>query len=112
VRLYNLTAGKTEVEFFEEARKTGRSLRYNDEFRNRFEMIQDFEMPAQCAQVAITRDQRHIVAAGGYGPQIRIFDLAELSQKCMRGLDSEVVKFALLGTDYEKAVFACADRNL
>lgn len=32
--------------------------------------------------------------------------------KCMRGLDSEIVKFCMLGSDYKKVAMALADRNI
>ena len=32
--------------------------------------------------------------------------------KCMRGMDSEVVRFNILSEDYSKLAFACADRTI
>ena len=32
--------------------------------------------------------------------------------KCERGLDSEVIRFAMLSEDYSKICFACSDRSL
>ena len=32
--------------------------------------------------------------------------------KCSRGLDSEIVKFCLLGEDYKKIAMVCEDRNI
>lgn len=32
--------------------------------------------------------------------------------KCERGIDSEVVQFRMLSTDYTKMAFLCADRNI
>lgn len=63
-------------------------------------------------QVEISNDQRYIVATGIYGPQIKIFDTAELSLKCLRGLDSEVVKFRILTDDYSKIAMAQTDRTI
>ena len=34
------------------------------------------------------------------------------SLKCERGIDSEVVKFAMLTEDYTKIAFACVDRSI
>ena len=53
-----------------------------------------------------------MIAAGIYAPQIKIFDTAELSMKCLRGLDSEVVKFKILSEDYSKIVMAQHDRSI
>ena len=57
-------------------------------------------------------DQRYIVAAGIYGPQVKIFDTSELALKCLRGLDSEVVKFKILSDDYKKIAMAQHDRSI
>jgi ribosome biogenesis protein ENP2 len=54
IAIYDLTAGKTETQFIDEARKTGKSLRYNQEFRDRFEMIQDFEFATVSTDVQVT----------------------------------------------------------
>jgi ribosome biogenesis protein ENP2 len=39
VKIYNLSAGKTLPQFLEEAYKKSRSLRYNEEYRKRVELI-------------------------------------------------------------------------
>jgi ribosome biogenesis protein ENP2 len=62
--------------------------------------------------VEVSRDERYIIAAGIYAPQIKIFDTAELSLKCLRGIDSEVVKFKILSDDYSKIVMAHTDRSI
>lgn len=53
-----------------------------------------------------------MVAIGTYAPQLKIFDTAELSLKCMRGLDSEAIKFVMLDDDYSKIAIAETDRNI
>ncbi len=60
----------------------------------------------------ISPDQRYIIASGIYAPQLKIFDTAELSLKCLRGIDSEVVKFKILSEDYSKVVMAQNDRSI
>jgi ribosome biogenesis protein ENP2 len=39
IKTYNLSAGKTTPQFMEEAAKKKVSLRYNNEFRRRIEII-------------------------------------------------------------------------
>lgn len=112
VKTYNMSAGKTLPQFIEEAKKTHKSLRYNEDFKRRIELIQDFQFEIATSQVEISRDQRYIVAAGIYAPQLKIFDTAELSLKCLRGIDSEVVKFKILSDDYSKIVMAQHDRSI
>ncbi|EGR30754.1 nucleolar protein 10, putative [Ichthyophthirius multifiliis] len=112
VKTYNLSAGKTLPQFLQEAKKKNSSLKYNQDFRKRIELIQDFEFPISCNQVEITPDEKYIVTTGTYAPTIKIFETAELSMKCLRGVDSEIVKFAILDQDYSKLAFAQSDRNI
>ena len=43
---------------------------------------------------------------------VKIFDTHELSLKCERGLDSQVIQFQILSPDYSKVAFLCQDRNI
>jgi len=60
----------------------------------------------------MSKDGNYIVATGVYPPTIKLFDVKELSLKCLRGTDSEIVDFVFLDEDYTKIVFASMDRNL
>lgn len=112
VKVYNLSASKTTNQFIEDASKNKKSLRYNKEYRRRIELIQDFDFPVASSRVKVTPDQKYIIATGVYAPSVKIYETSELSMKCMRGIDSEVVNFCILGNDYSKLVFACQDRTL
>ncbi len=112
IKIYNLSAGKTLPQFLEEANKRKKGLKYDNDFRRRIELIQDFDFPIASTQVQMTPDQFFIIASGLYPPQIKIFETSQLSLKCMRGMDSEIVKFSILAEDYTKLAFACADRTI
>jgi ribosome biogenesis protein ENP2 len=43
---------------------------------------------------------------------VKIYETSELSMKCERGIDSEVIQFQALSADYSKLAFLCADRNI
>ena len=60
----------------------------------------------------MSKDGNYIVATGVYPPTIKLFDVKELSLKCLRGTDSEIVDFVFLDEYYTKIVFASMDRNL
>ena len=75
-------------------------------------MIQDFTFPVSTSTISLTADQRYIIAAGIYAPQIKIFDTGELSLKCMRGVDSEVVAMKVVGQDYSKVAMVEKDRSI
>ena len=96
----------------EEARKKNKSLRYDQEFRNRIELIQEFDFPIASGQVTITPDEKYIIASGIYPPRIKVYDTHDLTIKFERGIDSEVIKFCTLAEDYSKLAFACVDRNI
>ncbi len=70
------------------SKKTNTGLKLNQDFRNRIEFIQDFDFPTACNQVEISQDQRFIIAAGVYPPVMKIYDVKELSMKCLRGMDA------------------------
>lgn len=44
--------------------------------------------------------------------QVRVYDLTQLSMKFERHLDAEIVDFQILGDDYCKIAFLCADRSI
>ena len=60
----------------------------------------------------MSEDQQYIIASGIYPPTLKIYETKELSMKCQRGLDSEIVKFHVLNEDYTKIAFAQIDRNI
>lgn len=64
--VYNLSAGKSAPQFVEEAEKNNKSLRYNEEFRNRLELLQDFEFETTSSKVKVSPDGKYICATGGY----------------------------------------------
>ncbi len=112
VKIYDLSLGKSLPQFIEEAKRKKLKLKKLKEYRNRVELIQDFEFPTVCNRVQVSPDGKYIVAAGIYPPSIKIFDTAELSMKCQRGMDSEVIQMRILGDDYSKLAMLCADRNI
>ena len=59
------------------------------------ELIQGFEFPEASNRVKTTRDGHHVIATGTYKPQIRVWDLDQLSQKFERHSDAENVDFVV-----------------
>mmetsp|Transcript_85609 Transcript_85609/g.247094 ORF Transcript_85609/g.247094 Transcript_85609/m.247094 type:complete len:546 (-) Transcript_85609:197-1834(-) len=112
VKVYNLSAGKSLPQFLEEARKKSKSLRYNEDFKKRIDIIQDFEFNIASGRVAVSPDGEYIAATGIYPPEVRLFEMRELGMKCSRGLNSEVVDFRFLSDDYRKLVFLLEDRTV
>ena len=57
------------------------------------ELIQHFEFPEASNKIRTTRDGHHAVATGTYKPQMRVWDLDQLSLKFERHSDTENVDF-------------------
>ncbi|KAF9493076.1 hypothetical protein BDN71DRAFT_1395744 [Pleurotus eryngii] len=76
------------------------------------ELIQGFEFPEASIKVKTTRDGRHAVATGTYKPQIKVWDLDQLSQKFERHSESENVDFILLSDDWTKSIHLQNDRTV
>mmetsp|Transcript_55988 Transcript_55988/g.122987 ORF Transcript_55988/g.122987 Transcript_55988/m.122987 type:complete len:547 (-) Transcript_55988:26-1666(-) len=112
VKVYNISAGKSLPQFLEEAQKKKQSLRYNEDFRRRIDLVQDFEFNVASTRVKVSPDGEFIAATGIYPPEVRIFENRELGMKVARGLETEVVDFLFLSEDYRKLVFLLDDRTL
>jgi len=112
VKVYNLTAGKSLPQWMAEAKSQNKSLKYDEDFRRRIDIVQDFEFKVASGRVAVSRDGNYFAATGIYPPEVRIFDAQELGMKHLRGLNAEVVDFMFLSDDYRKLVFLMDDRNV
>uniref|UniRef100_A0A0G4I4Y4 NUC153 domain-containing protein n=1 Tax=Chromera velia CCMP2878 TaxID=1169474 RepID=A0A0G4I4Y4_9ALVE len=112
VKVYNLSAGKTLPQFLDDAQKNSKSLKKNEDFRRRIELIQHFDFPIASQKVAVSENQQFIAAVGIYPPEIRMYETATLGMKFSRRLDAEVVDFLFLSDDYRKLVFLLGDRTL
>jgi ribosome biogenesis protein ENP2 len=110
--VYNLAKGKTLPEFIEESRTKRQSLRYNEDFRRRMELLHDMQFKGNSSCVTISEDHNYIAASGAYPPEVRIFDLSDLGMKCVRRLDHEIIQTEFLSEDYRKLAMLCADRTI
>lgn len=112
IKAYNLTFGKTAPDFLQEAKKKKSSLRYNADYRNRVELIQNFGFETASTDLVLSPDHEYAVAAGIYKPSIKIYQFSELAQKCSRGIDAEIIKLQMLSDDWRKVAMCCVDRTI
>ena len=112
IKTYDLSSGKSIPEYVEEAKKRKIKLKQLEDYTNRIELVQDFEFNISSQRVRVSEDQHYIIATGIYAPMVKIFDTSELSLKCERGIDCEIVQMQVLSQDYSKLAFLCADRNI
>ena len=59
-------------------------------------------MPTACSQLKLSEDGNFIFLSGSYGPQIKCFELCELSEKFRRGIRAQCQKFEILSADHSK----------
>ena len=57
------------------------------------DLIQEFEFPEASNRIKTTRDGHHAIATGTYKPQMRVYDLDQLTLKFERHTDAENVDF-------------------
>jgi len=110
IKVYNVTAGKNIPEWVANKRK--KALRYDVEYRTRVEFIQDLEFPQASNRIKMSPDQKYLIATGVYKPQVRCFEMSELSMKFERHMDCEVVQFQVLSDDWTKIAFLQMDRTV
>lgn len=65
------------------------------------ELIQDFEFPEASNKIKTTRDGHHAIATGTYKPQMRVWELDQLTLKFERHSDSENVDFVVSKSSYQ-----------
>ncbi|KAL0225700.1 hypothetical protein P9112_013024 [Eukaryota sp. TZLM1-RC] len=108
VKVYHVTAGKIIPQF---ARETRSNVYRKDEgYRRRVDLLQDFNFPTASSCIKLTKDGKHLLAAGTYPPQIRTWELDQLSLKFQRNLDHEVLTFETLDHDWKKLAILREDR--
>ena len=110
VKVYNVSSGKTLPQWLSEKKK--KSLRKDEEYKSRIELIQDLEFDVASQRLRLSRDGKFLAATGVYPPQVKVYELSELSMKFERHMDCEVVQFDVISDDYSKMVFLQADRTI
>ena len=109
-QIYNLAASKTLPEFLASSIRSKKSLRYDDEYRGRLELIQDFGFQAAAVSLVFSPDGQFILASGVYPPEIRVYDVRDLGLKFARRFDAEPLSALFLGEDFRKIAILRNDR--
>ncbi|KAK6587634.1 hypothetical protein RS030_81446 [Cryptosporidium xiaoi] len=108
--IYDFSRGKSLPEYLEDSKKQKKLLKYESEYRNRIEILQNFDFTVASSRIRVSQDGQYIAGTGTYPPELRMFDINELSMKFMRRFDFEVHDFLFLSEDYKKLVFLMTDR--
>lgn len=110
VKLYNISGQRSLATWL--APKKLKSLRKNKDYMQRVELIQDLRFETATTKIKATPDGEFVIASGIYPPQVKVYELRELSLKFERHLVSEIIDFQILSDDYSKIAFLCADRSV
>jgi ribosome biogenesis protein ENP2 len=114
VKIYNLSQEK----FIPNSHISSSSSNSNYNSNNKktidrsIHLIQDFEFPAYSTRLRISDDGQTIMAVGGYPPQVRVFDVSQVSMKFERHVDDEIVDLRILSEDFSKFCILGEKRTL
>jgi len=111
VKVYEVSSSK-EAPNWAAQTKSKRKLRKNQEYQRRIELVQDLNFTASSSKCKVTPDGQYMIVSGLHPPQVKCYDLSQLSMKWCRHLDAEIVDFTTLSDDYSKLAFICADRSI
>ncbi|KAH9318355.1 hypothetical protein KI387_020124, partial [Taxus chinensis] len=89
-----------------------KALRKDNEYRRRIDLIQDLNFNTASTRIKATPDGEYIIVSGTYPPQVKVYELRQLSLKFERHFVAEIINFQVLGDDYSKLAFLCADRSV
>ncbi|PWZ08122.1 Nucleolar protein 10 [Zea mays] len=123
VKLYSLTGGRYVAPWVVAKKKRalrkdkGAAMKGNIavlavEYQRRLDLIHDLRFETATTKIKLTPDDQYLIASGIYPPQVKVYELKELSMKFERHMISEIVDFQILGDDYSKLAFLCADRSV
>eukprot|EP00584_Thalassiosira_punctigera_P005363 CAMPEP_0172543760 /NCGR_PEP_ID=MMETSP1067-20121228/14065_1 /TAXON_ID=265564 ORGANISM="Thalassiosira punctigera, Strain Tpunct2005C2" /NCGR_SAMPLE_ID=MMETSP1067 /ASSEMBLY_ACC=CAM_ASM_000444 /LENGTH=328 /DNA_ID=CAMNT_0013330231 /DNA_START=84 /DNA_END=1067 /DNA_ORIENTATION=- len=110
-KIYSLASTTSVPEWLSEHSRRNLAKR-DSNFRRRVTLLQDLDMPVASTKIRQSPDGKFLIVGGTYSPRIRCYELAEMSMKFERYLDSEVVDLLILGEDYGKLAVLGSDRTV
>ena len=113
VKTYNLSSVGKALPAWVGAKKAAQiSKKRKKESDDRLEVIQELYFPTASGRVKVSADGETMMATGTYPPQVRAYELRELSLKFSRHFTADVVQFQILSSDWKKAAFLLTDRTI
>ncbi|KAI8910135.1 WD40-repeat-containing domain protein [Gorgonomyces haynaldii] len=112
VKIYSVTSASRSAIPDWQVQRNLKKLKKDTGWRNRIELLQDFGFPEAANKLKQTPDGQYIMGTGVYKPQLRTWDLAQLSMKFERHTDAENVNFEILSQDWQKTVHLQTDRSI
>ena len=111
-KIYSLASTTTAIPEWLSERSRRNLAKRDSNFRHRITLLQDLEMPVSSTKVRQSSDGKFLIVGGTYSPRIRCYELAEMSMKFERYIDSEIVDLLILSEDYGKLAILGADRTV
>lgn len=110
IKTYHITAEKALPSQY--GSRANRRIATHSELKNRVNFIEGFEFENGCSRlIRLTRDTMTVGVSGEYPPQIKIFDLADLSQQTLFSVKRIPTQFEFLTDDWEKLASLRGDRK-
>lgn len=111
VKMYSIVGEQRSLATWLNPKKL-RALRKDADYMQRVEVLQDLKFETATTKIKATPDGEYLIASGIYPPQIKVYELKQMSLKFERHLISEIIDFQVLDEDYSKLAFLCADRSI
>ena len=103
VKTYNLSSVGKALPSWLSAKKTATiTKKRKKDADDRLEVIQELYFPTASGRVKVSADGESLFATGCYPPQVRCYELRELSLKFSRHFEADVVQFQVLSPDWKK----------
>lgn len=112
VDIYTITSQQRSIPSWisDKNKKVPRRVKQKD--HDKVSLLQDLWFETSTSKIKATPDGEYLIASGIYPPQVKVYELSQLSMKFERHLDSEIIDFQILSEDYSKIAFLCADRSI
>lgn len=111
IKVYEVSSARAAPEWAK-LEKSKRKLRKREDYQRRIELVQDLSFTASSSRVKMSPDGQFLIVSGLHPPQVKCYDVSQLSMKWCRHMDAEIVDFCCLSDDYSKLAFICADRSI
>ena len=87
VKVYEVSAARAAPEWAK-LEKSKRKLRKKVEYQRRIELVQDLNFNTSSSRCKVTSDGQYLIVSGLHPPQVKCYDLSQLSMKWCRHLDA------------------------
>ncbi|XP_024029334.1 nucleolar protein 10 isoform X2 [Morus notabilis] len=112
VDIYTITSQQRSIPSWLGNNKNQKSSRRVKQNTDVVALLQDLWFETATTKIRATPDGEYLIASGIYPPQVKVYELSQLSMKFERHLESEIIDFEILDDDYSKLAFLCTDRSI